>query len=124
MPDTQIADDVRDFILERIDSVAQIEALLLIRSNPRARFHAADIARRLYSGRLAVEEALSGLCGAGLLVRVDDTYRLDGVPASTLTLIDRLLDSYSRHLIPVTNIVHSKLRRASARMAPRGRTET
>ncbi len=115
MPDSPVADDVRDFILERIDSVVQIEALLLIRSNPRARFHAADVARRLYIGRLETEDALGGLCGAGLLSRTDDTYRLDGVPAQTLRMIDRLLDSYARELIPVTNIVHSKSRHAGGR---------
>jgi hypothetical protein len=123
MPDSVVADDVRDFILARIDSVAQIEALLLIWSNPRAQFGAADVASRLYIGRAKTEEALNGLCASSLLTRRDESYLLDGIPVATLTMIDRLLHSYARHLIPVTNIVHSKPGYPGTSILSRGKKE-
>ena len=110
----RVSDDIRQFILERIESVAQIEALLLIRSNPRAHFSAAEIARRLYIERSRTDEALDGLCGSGVLTRTGDGYGLDGIPPQTLALVDGLLEAYARHLIPVTNIVHAKSHRPGA----------
>jgi len=122
---SRVSDDVRNFIVERIDSVAQIEALLLVRSNPGLRFSAADVAQRLYIGRPQTDEALGGLCGSGVLTRAGESYGLDGVAPQTLALIDRLLEAYAHHLIPVTNIVHSKPRGTGTHESLRkGRSDT
>lgn len=111
MADAFIPDDVRDFILRRIDSIAQIETLLLIRSDPRSNWTAARLAHRLYIDEAQATEALDGLRASELLIGVDGNYSLDGIRSETLALIDKLLESYTRQLIPVTNIVHSKPRR-------------
>jgi hypothetical protein len=108
MPDSYVSDDLRSFILKRIDSVAQIESLLLIRADPASRWDAGQIAKRLYIGQTEASEVLDRLCAAGLLVCADGIYRLDGVLPENRQMIDELLEVYSRHLIPVTNIVHSK----------------
>ncbi|UPJ50471.1 hypothetical protein IVB30_03340 [Bradyrhizobium sp. 200] len=42
--------DIRDFILKHIASVAQIEALLLIWSNPEKRWRVSKVAARIYAG--------------------------------------------------------------------------
>ena len=44
-----VSDDIRDFILKHIVSVAQIEALLLIWSNPGERWGLRQIAARIYA---------------------------------------------------------------------------
>lgn len=111
MVDQYVSDELRSFILKRIDSVAQIEALLLIRSGAEAQWSAQRLAKRLYVAEPEAADALSRLCTAELLVCVDGNYSLEGVPGQNLRLIDELLEAYSRHLIPVTNIVHSKPRR-------------
>ncbi|QQO21900.1 hypothetical protein JJB98_19160 [Bradyrhizobium diazoefficiens] len=111
MADQYVSDELRGFILERIDSVAQIEALLLIRSDPRSQWSATRLAERLYISKAEAAEALSRLCASELLSCVDDIYRLEGVPEQNRALIEQLVEVYSRHLIPVTNIVHSKPRR-------------
>ena len=49
------------------------------------------------------------LCADGFVKREDDTYRYE-CSAEKRVSIDRLADTYSRHLIPVTNIIHAKPR--------------
>ena len=111
MTDPYVPDAVREFVIKRIDSIAQIEALLLIRSNPQAAWSAAQIAARLYVSEAEAADALDRLCAAELLRSLDGKYRLDGIPPQHAALIDQLLAVYTQHLIPVTDIVHSKPRR-------------
>lgn len=108
MAEQYIPDDVRDFILQYIDSVAQIEAFLLIRSDSEAQWRIPQIAARLYISERDAKEAVDGLCAAGLLGCNNDVYRFEGVSPDNIALIDRLLAAYTRHLIPVTNIIHAK----------------
>lgn len=68
MVDQYVPDRIRDFILKHIDSVAQIEALVLVRCNPQERWNLSQIAARLYTGETEVAEALDRLCSAGLLI--------------------------------------------------------
>jgi hypothetical protein len=111
MADQYVSEELRDFIFERIDSVAQIEALLLIRSDPRSEWSATRLAERLYISKSDAAEALSRLCTSELLSCVDEIYRLEGVPDQNRMLIEQLVEVYSHHLIAVTNLVHSKARR-------------
>ena len=111
MTDPYVPDAVRELIIRRIDSIVQIEALLLIRSNPREAWSAAQIATRLYVSEAEAADALDRLCAADLLRSLDGKYRLDGIPPQHAALIDQLLAVYTQHLIPVTDIVHSKPRR-------------
>lgn len=111
MADQYVSDELRSFILKRIDSVAQIEALLLIRSDPRSQWNATRLAQRLYISESEAADALSRLCASELLTCLNEIYRLEGVPEENRTLIEQLLKVYSQHLIPITNLVHSKARR-------------
>ncbi|HEY7217508.1 MAG TPA: hypothetical protein VH985_03875, partial [Candidatus Binatia bacterium] len=43
-----IPDDIKQLILDKIDSVAQMEALLLLRNNPELGWDVAAVAKRLY----------------------------------------------------------------------------
>lgn len=51
-----IPTDVEQFIRKRIDSVAQLEALLLLRSNDQVNWSVDAVAKRLYvRGKMALE---------------------------------------------------------------------
>jgi hypothetical protein len=110
MVDDVIPDDVRDFILRHIDSVAQLEALLLLRANSNENWDTARAAARLYTSEEQIKAVLAQLCEDGLLSHKDDVYRYESSPAAKTT-VDRLADVYRRHLIPVTNVIHTKPRR-------------
>lgn len=110
MVDDAIPDDVRDFIVRHIDSVAQLEALLLLRANSNESWDAARAAARLYTGEEEIKAVLTQLRADGLLSHKDDVYRYE-CPPETQAKVDRLADVYRRHLIPVTNVIHTKPRR-------------
>lgn len=102
-----VPDDIRDFIVKHIASVAQIEALLLIWSNPEKRWSVPKVAARIYAGETETAKALDGLCDNGLLARKDDIFGLNASDKN-VEMIGRLKEAYARHLIPVTDVIHGK----------------
>jgi hypothetical protein len=111
MADEVIPDDLGNFILRHIDSVAQLEALLLLRAHADEGWDTKQTATRLYASEHEVSEALAQLCSDGLLDCSEGIYRYRGGTAEQRAMVDRLADTYSRHLIPVTNMIHAKPRR-------------
>jgi hypothetical protein len=108
---TRIPEDVARFIIEKIDSVAQIEALLLLRDNSHQQWDVAAVAKRLYIddaqagrilARLQEEQLLASESSASLF------YRYEPGSAALSRMVDRVAEIYSKHLVPVTNLIHSK----------------
>ena len=108
MTDDSIPEDVRDFILKHIDSIAQLEALLLMRREPHSHWTAASIAGRLYIDENEAAAILDHLHAKSLIVGDHRHFRMSAERSEPLEVVDRLATLYSRHLIPVTNLVHAK----------------
>lgn len=101
--------EVRDFIDKHIDSVSQLEALLLLRRNPELKWDAPGTANRLYISEQEAAAVLAKLSAEGLLVAEEGgRYRFGCRTAESHELVDRLAGLYARHLIPVTKLIHSK----------------
>ena len=64
-----IPNDVRQFILERIESVAYLEALLLLRNKPDAPWSCEAVANRLYIDQKQTAELLARLDADGFVTR-------------------------------------------------------
>jgi D-serine deaminase-like pyridoxal phosphate-dependent protein len=111
MTDELIPADIQDFIIRHIDSVTQLEALLLLRSNAGETWNLSMTAKRLYTTEHEVAEVLALLCHDGLLSVSEGVYRYDGATPEQQSLVDRLAALYSRHLISVTKLIHAKPRR-------------
>jgi hypothetical protein len=106
-----IPDDVRRFLMEAIDSVAQLEALLLIRRHPERNWTANELAGRLYIDIRQTEGLLAALCQQGLCTAdagEPRQYRYQPGSADTAAVVDRLAEIYAKQLVPITNIIHSK----------------
>jgi hypothetical protein len=106
-----IPDDVAQFVVEKIDSVAQMEALLLLRSDPQQEWNLESLAKRLYIDEKQTAEALEGLCADGFLVTTitePPQYRYQPSSENLRQMVDRVSDIYSKHLVPITNLIHSK----------------
>jgi hypothetical protein len=103
--------ELREFLTRHIDSIAQLEALLLLRGAPDTVWSERDAAARLYVGGQEAAEALSHLAALGLLTRTSAGYRYAPRSDELLRAADLLSDYYRRHLIPITNLVHAKPRR-------------
>jgi hypothetical protein len=106
-----IPDDIAQFILEKIDSVAQLEALLLLRSRPEDKWSVQALACRLYIDETQTAGLLTYLCAEGFAVAVAGepaVYQYQPSSSELRRNVDRVAEIYSRHLVPVTNLIHSK----------------
>jgi hypothetical protein len=106
-----IPEDVAQFITNQIDSIAQLEALLLLRREPHGIWSASTLAERLYITEKQTLDALEQLRAGGLITALgsDPTcYRYEPISPQLRDLVDRTAEVYSKHLVPVTNLIHSK----------------
>ena len=105
-----IPEDVEEFIRRRIDSVAQLEALLMTRSAPQAEWSVAVLAKRLYVSEKQAADLMARLFTDGFLIKAGSSSLYQYQPDSDelRQLVDRVAESYSKHLVPITNLIHSK----------------
>ena len=106
--DDLIPEDLEAFILRHVDSIAQLEALLLLRRNPNETWTVEAVAKRLYISQAEGKAVLDRLCADGLLTCTEDLFHYFGQSDEQRQMVDRLAEVYSRHLIPVTNLIHTK----------------
>lgn len=107
MPDDPIPEDIREYITRHVDSIAQLEALLLLRSQPGESWDLLKLARRLYISEPEVSHALAHLIEARVVTFNDGVFTYDPAP-EVRDLVERVAETYRRHLIPVTDLIHSK----------------
>lgn len=103
--------DIAQFIVEKIDAVAQVEALLLLRSAPEQEWDVEAVAKRLYVDEGQAATTLTRLLEERLIVRSalnQSLYRYEPFSSDLKQLIDRLAEVYVKQLVPVTNLIHSK----------------
>jgi hypothetical protein len=105
-----IPPEVREFIIRHIDSVSQLEALLILHAHPEASWEVGRLANRVYTSEGELGAVLERFSAEGFLAREGGLYRYDVKdPAIDRTIAD-LARHYASHLIPVTNMIHSKPR--------------
>src|SRR5690349_23826783 len=99
-----IPDRVRRLILEALDSVAELEALLLLRETvPRAWLPEAASAR-LYVSPAVAAYSLAALAKRGLLHETEMGFIFQPASASLAEDVEALATAYSRSLIAVTQL--------------------
>lgn len=111
MPVELIPDDVREFIINQIDSIVELEALLILCKNSETEWSVRDLSERLYAGETQTQQALAKLHSAGFLTastKRSVTYRYGPATQEQCKMVDRVAEIYSRLLIPVTNLIHAK----------------
>jgi hypothetical protein len=111
MSDQPLPAELRAFLTEHIDSIAQLEALLLLRDGPDVVWDAQSTAKRLYIGEREALEALAQLAAHGLIAREASSYKFDPQSEELSRMVGMLAEYYRRYLIPITNLVHAKPRR-------------
>jgi hypothetical protein len=108
-----IPDDVKVFLLRHIDSVAHLEALLLLRANPELEWNADTLAKRLYVSVQETAGLLARLCADGFLEARGDQmllYQYHCRLREQTDMVDRVAELYRRYLIPITHFIHAKPR--------------
>lgn len=111
MVDGLIPEDIKVFLLQHIDSIAQLEALLLLRANPESVWNAETLASRLYIPPKETAVLLESLSTDGFLVTTGHAprfYQYHCVSHDLAGMVDRVACFYAKYLIPVTNLIHAK----------------
>lgn len=107
MPET-VPVELRDFILRHIDSIAHLEALLLMYREQSRRWQPALLSARLYICENEALAILTRLETSGLIHKDGDDWFYAPALTNLGNSVDQLADHYTRQLIPITRIVHSK----------------
>lgn len=108
--DDVIPPAVREFITRHIDTVSELEALLILRAHPKESWTLDQLANRVYVSKRGIGEIVERFAAEGFVKREDDHYRYDCNDATLEETIAELAQRYASHLIPVTNMIHSKPR--------------
>jgi hypothetical protein len=106
---TGLADDVARFLLQHIDSVEQLEVLLLTRLSPDRSWSAAEMARELYSHHTSIAQRFQSLLGRGLL-RESAPGQVQYAPRSAQLdqIVGRVAETYRERRVAVVSLIASK----------------
>ena len=99
------------FILEHLETVPHLEAVLLIWQNQATGWTADDLARRIYVSNSTGRVILDDLNRHGMLRKSDSaapTYLYDPGWDAERQMIPRVADLYRRQLVQVTKLIHTR----------------
>jgi hypothetical protein len=108
MSSGEISDAVRQFIVGHVDSVPELEAILLLREHRERAWTAQDASVRLYVSVTVAAHILGALAARGILAEGNLQFRYAPATPALDALVAELATTYTRNLIPVTQLIHSK----------------
>jgi len=111
MPDPNSRIDVYDYILEKIDSVPHLEAIILLWNSRPVGWTAEELASRLYLAAEKVAELLNDLIRRRLVQRMEGTpQRFSYLPGSDEQneWMYKVDVAYRRELVRISTMLHSK----------------
>lgn len=115
-----IPEDIRRFVLTSIPSVPYLEAMLLLRNDASRPWDAKRLAARLYVSENAAAPLLAELAAAGVLAVTDPTipsYSYRPHTEELRRMIEQLESVYSKHIVEVTELIHSETSKTAQRFA-------
>jgi hypothetical protein len=99
---------VHELITRRIDSVAELEALLLLFNEPQLRWDVGTVARRLYISEAKATAALRNLSTRGLARADDERWRFEPEEPALADAVRALSALYTQRLVVITALIHGK----------------
>ena len=110
MTEPIISQQVLQFIADQIDSVPQLECLLLLHQYEARAWMPEEVAARIYISTASAQEILETLLRRGL-VSAEGTptrYRYRSSEIAGHALVADVARAYQHHLVPVATFIHSK----------------
>lgn len=104
---------LQDFVASNIESIAELEALMLLCNSPQKTWSAAALAKRVYVSDAEALAMLRRLEQRGFLLAEDTAsfrYLASGPRAP---MVDQIVRAYRHSLIPLTNLIHSRANNVS-----------
>ncbi len=111
MRPSNLPEEVRRFIAEHIDSVEQLETLLLLYQHPERTWDAESVARELRIASVSAGERLEDMTHSGLMARKEGKpveYRYASESAMLDEAVRGLAKAYSERRVSVINLIFSK----------------
>ncbi|HET8938575.1 MAG TPA: hypothetical protein VFN67_34255 [Polyangiales bacterium] len=108
MTNDVVPEVVRKLIAERIDSIPELEAILLLRQYREKSWSVNDAGQALYVSATVATHVLNVLTERGFLACENQQFRYAPEDPDLEANVTLLASTYSKHLIAVTNIVHAK----------------
>lgn len=108
LPSRAIPEPVKQLIAERINSVPELECILLLREHPEQIWTPSEAGQRLYVSATVAGHVLSELAQRGFFDRSGSDYRYAPETPELAESVDQLAEAYSHHLVEVTHMIHAK----------------
>jgi hypothetical protein len=103
-----IPESVKKLIATSIDSVPELEAILLLRQEHDHAWSDLEAGQRLYVSKTVAAHILAVLAERGFFACEDDRYTWAPATRELESAVADLAVAYSRHLVAVTQLVHTK----------------
>lgn len=103
--------DIKRFIEAQIESLAQLEGLLLLRKEPQRLWTSSEMAKTLYLPPEMGSALLTDFSRRGFAAEVagkSDCYSYRSIDAETDRLIDQLATIYQERRVAVISLIYSK----------------
>lgn len=110
--DVVISAQVHSFIFRYIDSVEQLEVLLLLSSDSSKVWSAEALSKHLRSSRTSVDQRLKLLCNESLVVCVDDTYQFVPTDPALAEIVEQVASVYKTHRHRLFELIFSPSKKA------------
>lgn len=107
----ELPNDVAQFIVEYIDSVEQLEVLLLVRATAPEEWDGTTVARELRIDARSAASRLAKMAARGLLVTTDDDevrYRFDPKSPELRRVVGLVAETYEERRVSVITLIFSK----------------
>lgn len=110
MTDPVIPQQVLQFIGEQIDTVPELECLLLLHQHGTRAWAPEDVAARIYIPRSTAEGILEVLVRRRLASAEGNPprYRFNPSDAGSRELVAEVASTYQRFLVPIATFIHTK----------------
>lgn len=102
--------ELKQFIAHNVESLAQLETLLLLHRDPQREWNPTELARELYISADMCERLVADLERRRLAVRAEgaDRYRFHAEDAAAHRLVDQLAQYYRERRVAVITELYSK----------------
>ncbi len=100
--------DLRQFIIDHLNSVAELEVLLLLRTTPEKEWTAAEVGKSLYAATEVSAAQLANLHKCGFLKLQESSYVYAPTTYEIKDYVDRLAEVYKARHVSVITLIYSK----------------
>lgn len=106
-----LSEEIKKFIIEQINSLEQLEILLLLHSHPEREWTAQEVSQELRLSQTSVVDRLADLQSRGLLTAREDSallYQYQPQKPELRATVDSLARLYPDYRVTVINLIFSK----------------